>query len=76
MVRCRIRRVSDPCGVPVIHRGDISTFIADSITAQVEEEIEIWGSKPGVTKLVRALEDMAQANDVLLKGAQIQLENS
>lgn len=61
---------------PAIYRKEISVFITDSVASQVKKEMMEWGSKPGVSKLASALQDMANENDALLKSANIQLDNS
>ena len=59
-----------------IRRNEISVIIADSVAAEVREEVADWGNKPGVPKLVSGLRKVLQENDVLLANGKILLENS
>ena len=75
IVHRKIHRVSDT-RVPAVHRDEISAMIADSVATQVEEEMIQWGSKPGVANLASSLQKMLDANDFLVQGAEIQLDNA
>ena len=59
-----------------MRRDKVKSVIADTITAQVTEEMRQWGKRPGVTGFVGELQSMLKENDKVIKEAHIQLENS
>ena len=51
-------------------------MITEIIAEEVEEEMVNWGSQPGVSAFVRALEKMVKENEEESKASKIQLDNS
>lgn len=76
IVHRRIYCIPDTQPPTMLHRGEISAMITNTVAAQVQAEMAEWGSKPRVQKLVDALQNVAESDDALLEGCNIQLENS
>lgn len=57
-------------------RSEIEKTIKDSIETQVKVAVGEWGKSPDTKRFVESLKGMVQGNDVLLREAQIKLDNS
>jgi len=55
---------------------DVGAVITEAIAKEVEEEMVNWGTQPGVSAFVRALEKMVKENEEESKASKIQLDNS
>jgi len=62
--------------VSMIRRDEIGVLVAGSVADHVEREMAEWGREPGVTRLLSGLQGILTTNNLILEGAQIQLENS
>ena len=57
-------------------RNQIQNKIVESVEARVRVEVGEWGQSEFAKKLIGKLKNMTEENDVLIREAQVKLDNS